>query len=53
MGLIIVNQRIALIKKVYNDYAWQLEFLDNRDIVNVFYHQEEPWAYVLLGKIGD
>ena len=53
MALIIVNQRIALIQKVYNDYAWRLEFLDNRDIVNVFYHQEEQWAYVLLNEIKD
>jgi hypothetical protein len=53
MALIIVDQRIALVTKVYNDYAWQLKFLDNHDIVNVFYHQEEQWAYVLLSKINN
>jgi hypothetical protein len=51
--MIVVNGRVAVITKIYNNYAWRLRFNDNGEIVNIFYHQESPWAYCLTQKITD
>jgi hypothetical protein len=38
--------RKARIIKVYNDYAWRLQFTDNAEIINVFYYREENFSYL-------
>lgn len=38
--------RKAWIIKVYNDYAWRLQFTDNAEIINVFYYREENFSYL-------
>lgn len=42
-GLIIVYERIAKVVKKWNNECWRLKFIDNNEIVNVFYPLSEDW----------
>lgn len=44
--MIEVNGRQATVTKVWNEYAWRLQFYDNQEIVNVFYWQEEKFKLI-------
>lgn len=41
--MIEVNGREAKITRIWNDYAWRLQFTDTNEIVNVFYWREEEF----------
>ncbi len=42
-GLILVHERIAKVVKKWNNECWRLKFVDNNEIVNVFYPLSEDW----------
>lgn len=43
-----VDDRIALITRKYNNDVWKLKFVDNNEVVNVFYSLDHKWDYVFL-----
>jgi len=44
MCFIKIQNRVAKIIKIYDHYIWQLQFLDDKTYINVFYAREEDWA---------
>ena len=44
--MIEVNGREAKITRIWNDYAWRLQFTDTKEIVNVFYWREEKFKFL-------
>ena len=44
--MILIENRIAQITLKYNDFVWQLKFLDNNEIVNIFYSLEYKFRIV-------
>lgn len=42
-GFIKVHERIAKVVKKWNNECWRLKFVDNNEIINVFYPLSEDW----------
>ena len=43
--MIEINNRKAEIVKVYSKGIWRLRFIDNLEIINIFYSLENKWHY--------
>lgn len=46
MDLIYIEQRLARITLKYNSFVWRLQFLDNNEIVNIFYSLDSKYRIV-------
>lgn len=49
---IIIHNRIAEIIHKYNSHVWRLRFLDNGEIINVFYSLSEQWEYYPMERLS-
>lgn len=45
MPFINIGGRVAKIIKRYNKYVWRLQFIETKEIINVFYSLSEDWSY--------
>lgn len=46
LNMININNRTAQIIKKYTNNVWRIKFIDNNEIVNIFYSKEEIFNFL-------
>lgn len=44
--MININNRTAKIIKKYTNDIWRIKFIDNNEIINIFYSKEETFNFL-------
>lgn len=46
LNMININNRTAKIIKKYTNDIWRIKFIDNNEIINIFYSKEETFNFL-------